>query len=69
MIENKQRRNTTQLDQRYQELIADIQDRLERISALIEYESQRDDYDWADVGDLGYIQEQLQNITDFHNDL
>lgn len=68
MTEKKQR-NTTQLDQRHQELIADIQARLERISALIEYESQRDDYDWADVGDLGYIQEQLQNITDFHNDL
>ncbi len=57
------------LEQRHQELIADIQDRLKRISALIERESQRDDYNWGDVGDLGYIQEQLQHITTFHREL
>lgn len=57
------------LEQRHQEMIDDIQTQLKAISDLINREAQRENYDWADVGDLNYIQEQLQEIVKFHRKL
>ncbi|MBN1450630.1 MAG: hypothetical protein JW963_06405 [Anaerolineales bacterium] len=69
MTTQTQRRGSKLLQQRHHEMIADIQDRLQRISKWIDGEAQNENYNWTDIGDLVYIQEQLQRITDFHHDL
>ena len=55
--------------QKHDDLIASIRAKLDAITTLIDREAQAVAYDWSDIGDLGYIDERLQEIIDFRNNL